>query len=590
MKSVKYFIYEHYLICILGALLALMVVAPLIAFPLLTKESYRGVNIAHFGGNAHVYLARAKDALEGHYLGNPIIREGKDKQSDYYFSMAEHILMAPFRILGLADKVNVVTIYNIYNFVGIFVLILLIYFLMLQFSRDKFLAIASTLFVIGGYTIIFEKTLFYTDFNIFGRTMFPYVSSIVFFAYLLLLVKSLKCQNFKYTIFAGLLFGLLFYIYFYAWTFALVLNIVLILLYLTQRNFSAFKKMLLITGLGVIIGLYNVIRIILFMNAPAGEQFSYFGGSSYKRTPIFTNLGLATLILFAFFLYKKKKDDNIILLLALILAGWASLNQQIITGRFIDSNHYYWFFITPLSIVVGFYMVWQLLDYKQFRNIMFFLTLIIVFINTAGGQYKSTPTTWELKLYEQNYRPIIDTLNQDSRPGVILTDGDLNSYLFTIYTSHDLFWGTFANMNDNPIQRFKDALYVSLYLNKDARNNSADYLHSVLADKNDNSYYKGFYKDLEGYWSGLEYYDYKAAFETNNEVLVEKRQRTINILSQEYSVLARDSKNVKELLNKYGVNYIVWDKNHHPEWDLSVLGGLKEVASFNNIYLYRIEY
>lgn len=591
MKSVKYFIREHYLVCVLGLLLAIMIVAPLIAFPLFAKDSYQGINIAHFGGNAHVYLTRAKEVLEGHRLGNPIIREGKNENSDYYFNINEYVLIAPFRFLGLADKVDVVTIYNIYNFIGVLVLILLIYFLILQFLRNKLLAIAISLFVIGGYTIIFQKAFFYNDFNIFGRTMFPYISSIAFFAYFLLLVKSLKSQNFKYIIFAGLSFGLLFYIYFYAWTYALALNSVLILLYLLKKDFFTFKKMLLITGIGVLIGLYNVIRIVLFMNSSAGEQFSYFGSASYSHMPIFSNLGTALLLFFAVFFYKKRNDNNAILILALILTGWVSINQQVITGRAIEYNHYYWFFTTSISIVVSFYMLWQLLDnYKRLRSVIFFLSLIVVFVNTIGGQYKSTFTTWDLKLYEQNYRPIIDALNKDLQPGVILTDGDLSSHLLTIYTSHDLFWQGFANMNDNPIQRFKDALFVSLYLNKDTRNNFVNYLYAVMADTNCNSYYKWFYVDLEGYWSGLEFFDYKAAFEANNGILVETRQKTISTLFQEYSTLISESDNIKELIRKYGVNYVVWDRNYHPEWDLSVISGLKEVISSNNIYLYQIEY
>lgn len=587
MKNIKNFIREHYLIGILGLLLALLVLSPVIAFPIVAKESYQGINIPHFGTDSHGYLTRAKEVLEGNRLGNPVLREGKEAD-DYYFNVNEYILVAPFRILGLADTINIVTIYNTYNFIGVFALILLIYFLVFRLSRDKLLATVTALFVIGGYSIIFHKALFYTDFNIYGRSMFPLISSLAFFSYLLLLVKSLQSPNSRHNIFAGALFGLLFYVYFYAWTFALALNAILLFLYFLRRERWLAKKILIISGIGILIGLYNIVRIFLFMNSPAGEQFSYFSWSYRSHSPVIANLSIAVLLAYAFFKYYKRNDENGPLLLALILAGWVALNQQIITGQLIQHNHYYWFFIIPTSIIVGLYMFWAFLPKRQYRNVLLVVLVGIVFINTAGGQYKSFWTTFESKLYEQNYQPILNALNRIDKPDVVLAVNGSLSYLVTIYTPHDIFWHSFATLNDNELQRFRDTLYVYLFFNKEARDDFSGYLNKVMSDNQHASIYKDSYKNIEGYQSGFYFYDYNDRLTRGDSLILKKREQILPVLAAEYEALAKNPRNIEGLLKQYGVNYIIWDKNRHPEWDLSFISNLQEVISNDNIYLYKI--
>ena len=174
------FIKEHYWIIILSFLLTVLIFAPLLVFPYVIKNEYQGININAFGSDAHFYLTRGQEVLEGHDLGSPVLREGKN-QPDIYLSYSDYILLAPIKLLGLAEKVSLVTIYNIYNFIGVFIIIILIYFLVLQLSGRKLLSIAAALFAIGGYSIVYRKTLFYDDFNIYARVLYPFISSLILF-------------------------------------------------------------------------------------------------------------------------------------------------------------------------------------------------------------------------------------------------------------------------------------------------------------------------------------------------------------------------------------------------------------------------
>lgn len=587
-KMKKYFA-EHYFVLILAFFLTALILMPVILYPFLAGESYQGINIAHFGTDAHFYLTRMKDAMDGHSSGNLVLREGKDRQ-DNFFMYNEQILAVPIRMLGLQNRVDAVTAYHLYNFIGVFFLILLIYSLVFRISREKLLAAVVAIFVVGGYHIVYNKRLFYSDFNMYGRAMFPYISSLAFFAYLNFLVAALQIRHWARMICAGLFFGFLFYVYFFAWTFVLALNGALFLLYLLKRDWERLSTIAIVSGIGFFMGLYNLFRMAMFFSSDAGAQASYFHWSLHSRTPIFSKIGAAALALWALFFYTRRQDPNGLLILGFIIAGWVALNQQIVTGQALQIGHYYWYFIVPISIIVGFYMVWRLFEKEFMRKAACVAILLVVFFHSGVGQYRSLLETVDVKQYEQLYRPIIHALVADPDPKVILVADDPRAYLFTIYTSHDLFWHHAATQTDTPLSRFKDALYVYMYLNAESRSDFSGYINAFMTGGENGSFYKNIYMNIEGFESGLDYYEYDRALAFNDPALDEKRQKLIGELSREYNFIADRENGIVNVLKKYDVQYIVWDTNHYPEWDLSFLDEAKEIMSSSNITLLRLNF
>ena len=253
----------------------------------------------------------------------------------------------------------------------------------------------------------------------------------------------------------------------------------------------------------------------------------------------------------------------------------------------VQYGHYYWYLIVPVSIVTGFYMLWSLIDRIFLRKLLFSIFFILAFVNTAGGQYKSIPLVSAEKRYQQNYRPIVEFLNKDKSPGVILAPEDKNELLYIIYTNHDLFWYSGEMESQAPLQNLKDAFYTYMYLNKESRNNFIGYIDKIM-DSPKGSTYKILYQAIEGYESGFDYYDYNNKIVQNDEAILDKRPFLESLLYEEYKnkIMAKDG--IKDLFNKYQVKYIVWDKNRYPEWDLSVVSNIKEVFSYENIYIYQI--
>ena len=123
LKSIK----EHLFIIVSAIFLVLIIEAPVLFFPKMAGEQYRGINIPTLGGaNVYEYLMRGNDILAGHGLGSSSLREGKDN-ADYYFSIAEYLISKPIYWLGLGQGVSIVQLYDVYNFLGIITIILLIY-------------------------------------------------------------------------------------------------------------------------------------------------------------------------------------------------------------------------------------------------------------------------------------------------------------------------------------------------------------------------------------------------------------------------------------------------------------------------------
>jgi hypothetical protein len=360
---------------------------------------------------------------------------------------------------------------------------------------------------------------------------------------------------------AGLVFGLIFYISFYGWTYGLSLNLILATLFLLRKDFSNFKKVALISVVGVLIGAYNLTKLALFFGSAAGRDFSRFFGALPSHRPVGSGLGLVALGLFLVFFFLKRDDRRRDLLLSFILTGWLVLNQQILTGTVLQLGHYYWYFIVPVVILVVLYLVWRLISGFHHRRLVFVGLSLFIIVHAVLGQYWSFFTTFQAKLYEQSYEPLIEVLSKDHRPAVILAPLNRLGLLFTIYTDHDLFWNSAAVWSYNQPERFLDVFKVYAYLDKKFRLDPAAFLNNPAnGDRTEMAIYNNIKKIQPDFNPG----SFSAEFQKVNT-----------------------STQIKKILQRYGVGYLVWDKTIYPNWDLGGLG-VVEVARSGNVHLYSL--
>ncbi|MEK7499031.1 MAG: hypothetical protein AAB649_00305, partial [Patescibacteria group bacterium] len=388
-------------------------------------------------------------------LGNIILQEGKDGYNPEQ-KYGEYVVL-PLRWLGLSQMIDVPTLVTIIGFIGVFVLVLLIYALVFQLSRDKRVAILSALFIVLAGNMM-TKYNFIEYFSIYGRPIYPLFSSLNFFLYLNLLVRSLKSDRRIYLLGAALLFGLSFYIYLFCWSFILVLNGVLAAIFLFRGERGQMKKILAISGIGLLLGSVELLLVYLYSQSDIGRQIVAFGGGAFSREFIFIKISWIALMLVCFYLSRNRRDENLPLLLGLILAGIISINQQIITGREFQAFHYFWNFIIPTVVIVGMYILWYFITSPILKRVFFYAVLVLIFANSITQAYLGTLSSFPVKNYAQNYRPVIDYVNRDTTPSVILASDPFYEMLFVVYTAHDLFWhGTILAFNTSSTT-MRDAL------------------------------------------------------------------------------------------------------------------------------------
>lgn len=604
-------VWQHRWPLIAFVALALLVEAPLIAFPWYAGDRYQGINIAHFGNDEHFYLSRAREVLDGHSLGQPFLAEGKGNPDSFLYN-DEQIVMAPFTLTGTSGGVNVVTYYNLLNFVGVVALLFLIYLFALALSGSIMLATTTAIFVIGGYLLIENGTIisvalrgrdiFYSSFNIFGRSNFPYMALVPFYGFLLLTYRAVFSTPFQQEfsvatlvknrdlIGAGVLLGLLFYLYLYAWTFALAFLGALFVTALLWRRYGAAVAAIAIGLVGVALGSFKLYAFYALYSSEWAEQLSHFFLVSENRQFIMSTTGIATLLLFALYAYVRRNDQNNFVILALILAGWIALEQQILTGRTVQYGHYYWYFVVPVSIIVSVYMGTRLVPagLARWRTVLCAGLIAAAFIHTAGTQYRSFWTTVDSKMREQDFAPILARLQQE-KPAVVLGDPGPQTYPFltTIYTSHDLYWLQGATTSIFPMEHFKEALLVYLYLNKDSRRDPVSYLRAALASTTYNAY-TIMYEDIESFEMGIPLTKYRSPLPRTDAEILAAREQFLPILEGAYRELLKDRAAVREILESRNARYVLWDRRETPKWDPSVLEPLEVLATSTDIILYQI--
>lgn len=546
--------------------MSILIFSPIIFFPILSGNKYQGINSGIMGVDEWFYMTKGKEILDNHKLGNIYLNEGKDWYNVNH-SYVEYLILAPIKILHLTDKITIATIYQIYGFLGVFAVILLIYFFIFQIYNDKLLGNLASLLIIGGYNFITNYQLQFgtsnADFNIYLRPILPISSLIGLFIFLNFLIKSLKSNDWKYIIGAGISFGALFYIYFFSWTYAIVFLGTVAFIYLLMKNYQQFKKIISVGSIGLLLGLYILIEMFLISKSSMGQQILFFWNYTHGRFFTFSKIAFLTLVIFLIISKITKawsRQKYWPIFLSFTLTSWIVLNQQLVTGGALEQFHYLLYFIAPMSVLTIATIAWQPIKNYKLKLILFVLLSIAIYFNVAVHQYRATIGTLPMKNYIQQYRPVINFFNNIKTPVAILGLNRPYEPLFTVYTSSDLLWNGFATIFNTSYNRIIDSFCIYSALNKNKKNDFID----------------SFAKDV------INYENYKYKFSG--------KKITLDNLNKQCSDLTNDGDGIIATLKRNAVNYIVWDKNISTDTDLSPIAFyIDRILISNNIEVYKLK-
>jgi len=377
------------------------------------------------------------------------------------------------------------------------------------------------------------------------------------------------------------------------------------------RDWHRIKIVAVVGFLGVAIGSFALWRMAQFLFTETGMRASFLQTSVGRALAAISKLSILSLfgLVVVVCLYKRKRcviPIEIPFMFALSLAGFIALNQQLITNKSVQFMHYFFYFVVPMAIIVGFYSFFQIckiLNWLRFLRIITSIILVVVIFSAFREQVRATYDTITIKMYAQQYGPIMEILRSDKSPSVVLLSDLFLGHAVTIYTDHDLFIGANASTYFMPNSHIKNTIFVYAYINAEARGNLRQFLYAN--DRSEKSHLpyeyipelqgdeaKIIFNQIEAYFSNYQnakYYNH--LLEIKDPQAEKRHEEIIDDLAAEYNKLTENGPSqIVSILKENDVKYILWDKLQSPNWDLKFLPNLEEVNRSGSLILYRINY
>ena len=449
LTSIVLVIRKHYIAVALSILIGVITVGPQIWFIHSLGNNYRGIYITKTDAELH-YLARMQESIDGGGMGNPFVYEYKNNAPSTFYDTSETILAWPARILGISiPNINLV-----YKFLLPTIIALLAYALTYRLIGNQLwsatamfvLTLGPTLLSFGDIVHLLRGERVYTQFLLYSRPVNPELSSILFFAYLHILLSALREKTKEWFVFLGALFGLSFYVYLYSYTFLFALNGIVFCISAAKREWNVAKGMLLATVAGLVIGLPAIINTILLYTHPYYKEMAALSDIVASHRPIVSAVGVLVAIIFIWFARKQKDYPDMPFLGALLVTSFVVINQQVLTGIIVQEGHYHWYFNIPIFILILTVVGYNLIA-KRYHALGMFIAISVcaaafssaLLVQVSSYQHWAPSTTMA-----QRFAPVLAWLKEKTpKESVIMANQDL-SELIPVYTSDNVVWESHA--------------------------------------------------------------------------------------------------------------------------------------------------
>lgn len=522
---------------------------------------------------------RAREFQDGHNLGSMYYKDGKN--DPYLFQPLGSAVVA---YMGKIFSLDINNTILLSRFVLSFIVFLLFYYFIFLLSRNKLVALAGASMLVFADSILTYNgviDLFHgispVDFLRIARPVNPAMVYIPFLGFLILFWHFYEKRDWRYGVLGAIVLGLNFYDYFYTWTFLYAFGGVLSLLCLVRRKWREALQIVLVYIGGILVAIpyiFNLYHASLFQTyKEVGARF----GIIYAHRPLFVGFSvIGALIIFLLF-FPKENRNRYFFGLALLLAPFVTMNQQILTGRIMQVNHYHWFFHKPVAIIFVLIIIFYLLGRSRWVSYRNALMYLIIAGSIAGGIYVQTYSYYngtndggQVAIERQKYGPVMDWLNQHvPKESVVLANNEA-SHMVVIYTPLNVFFhraGMYSLVATK--DRLLDQLFTFYRLQGVEAQDVQETFFGARAWISSNIY-------------GMHYRDLGGSYKTIPDDMV----NDIILLYKKDALSVSASEWIKHMLTKYEVDYIMWDKKIDPEWKLDQYPFLEEVAIFGDIVVY----
>lgn len=573
---------RHWGAVLLALIMSLFFMEPFVAVPFRLGMSWRGI-MPEVSADDYFYSARIQDVLNGHpFIGNPYLYEHRDAPPQQVF-LAEWILAQPLRLFGA----RAVDARAAYGFILPGVCFLLGYAVLWRVGKSRLWALVFASFY-----------FFYLQPFKFLRPVSPQFNFIFWLTLFLVLWKIVEeGSSRKLLILGGLNIGFLFYIYPYYWAYyGILLALLCVIYFFTKR--SLVLPLMSMGCIGLFVGSWYFYYTYEASRLPWYEESLLRLGMVYSHFPsgVLTLAAcVPVLVVFAFLLKTKamKWTHETVFIAASMVAVIAAVNVHVITGKNIHfAAHYYplAYFIACIGAVYAIPSIRRLgeavphIKYffgNRVRRATAFLSVVIVIVLGISASAHYLTQYWQLAgssgvAYMQQYAPVFDWLNRHADPeSVVYANAELSN-LIPLYTHQNVFFARFSHYflisDEEVLRRFAVQNYFTQIDEAWLRKYSRDFYGAR---------YVSAYRHAE---QGNIIRAFLGGDTVEADHLPPTEQKRV-----EDVLAATRAKQFEDAVKQFRIDYILWDKEKNPEWNIEGQQFLERVFESGSLVLYRVK-
>jgi len=580
--DLKQFLREHKIAIFLALLTSIIVAFPQVYFRIDHKDLYRdGVEAIELLPDSP-RSALVREVQDGHPgIGSIYYKDGKD--DPYVYQPLQPMVVA---YMGQMFSLDINNTILLSRFILPLIVFLLIYCFVFLLSKDKLAALSSAALLLladsilsfsGASRLLAGSSP--SNFLQLARPVNPAMTYIPFFAFLVVFWLFYRKRDWRLGLASAILLGLNFYNYFYSWTFLYAFGAILILIFLFQKKWSEATRLgsvflgALIVAIPYFINLYHI-----SLYSTSGDVSARFG-MVLSHAPMFVSLTAIVALVIFFLGFPKEDREKYFFSLALLLTPFVTHNQQILTGRIMQVDHYHWFFNKPMAVIMVLLVIFhwlgrqQLASYKKALVVLIILVSVFTGVFTQAVSYSSDRRDGgNIAVERQKYAPVMNWLNENAEiESVVLANSEI-SHLTVIYTSLNVFHYISAHLSLAATEeRIRNALYTFYRLEGVGVKEAPEVLGAERGYISA-SIYGLYYRELLG--------SYEAMPDEKFEEIIALYKETLSTPTPVW---------LEQIFAKYKVEYIVWDKESDPLWRLDQYKFLDKTAEFDDLVIYRVK-
>ncbi|MDO8231947.1 MAG: hypothetical protein Q7T37_01980 [bacterium] len=578
MIYLKQLILDHKWALILAIITAIIIAGPQAYFRLAHEDGISSQAVELIPDSP--WTPRVTEVMDGYpTLGSIYYKEGKG--DPYLFQPLGSMTVG---YMGKIFSLDINDTLLLSRLVLPFFVVLLLYGFVYLLFRDRLIALCSAALVTLADPILTYSGMLnflhgISPASFLGLAM-PVNHAMIFiplFAFLIPFWLFYTRRTWIYGVTSAFFLGLNFYTYFYSWTYLYAFGGALVLLLLVRKEWREVVAMGSVFFGGLLVAIPYGLNLYAASHYPSYTEVAMRFGVVASHAPLF--IGFAALIaLSAFWLWFPREDTKrYVFGFALLLAPILTMNQQIITGKIMQEAHYHWYFHKPMAVIFMTFLVFYLLGrvgfgaYKKIVAGFILATSIFAGTFTQAASYLNDPTYGEnASIARQRYAPALEWLNTHAAKEEIVLATDQMSHLTVIYTPLNVFYHRAAYATLAATRgRLLDAIFTFYRFRGVAANDARKVFYDERKFISWNIY-GIYYRQILG--------SYEAIPDEKIEEILGEYLTSLKIPSDLW---------IKEKLQQYDVQYVVWDKRRDPDWQVGKYSFLKEAAAFDGLIIYR---